>query len=235
MLIKVCGMRQAHNIHEVEQTGIDLMGFIFYPKSPRFVSMMPSHSGIVPDHAPAGTSGTAGGERHVRRVGVFVDDMAQNIITRVYNHELDYVQLHGSETPRFIDNLRRTIDPDIRPGIRFIKALSIGSIGDFALWKQYRGHADMLLFDTRCRSHGGSGNKFDWSLLDAYDGDIPFLLSGGIGPDDAPAIRSISHPQFAGIDLNSGFETEPGIKDVTLLRRFIGECRGRFQSRPSPA
>lgn len=223
MLIKVCGMRQAHNIRQVEQLDIDLIGLIFYPKSPRFVSMTDSGSGIVPDYATPGHGTGAAGR--VPRVGVFVDDMAQSIVTRVYNYGLDYVQLHGAESPTFIDNLRRTLDPDIRPGIRIIKALSISRPDDFRQWEQYKGHADMLLFDTRCDSRGGSGDKFDWTMLDSYDGDLPFLLSGGITPDDAPAIRAIRHPRMAGVDLNSRFETAPAVKDVTLLRRFISALR----------
>lgn len=221
MLIKVCGMRSERNISEVEQLDIDLMGFIFYPKSPRYVSMVDSRSGLLPDRVATPDRRTT----RVRRVGVFVDAMAQNIITRVYNYGLDYVQLHGTESPTFVDNLRRTLDPDIRPGIQIIKALSISCRDDLAQWRRYRGHADMLLFDTRCDSRGGSGHRFDWSLIESYDGDLPFVLSGGIGPDDADDIRAVRHPLMAGIDLNSRFETTPGIKDTARLRDFIHKIR----------
>lgn len=81
----------------------------------------------------------------------------------------------------------------------------------------------MLLFDTKCKTVGGSGEHFDWSVLDSYDGDIPFLLSGGIGPDDAERVKQFCHPQFAGIDLNSRFETSPGVKDVAILKEFLGK------------
>ena len=83
----------------------------------------------------------------------------------------------------------------------------------------------MFLFDTKCDNAGGSGEQFDWSILDEYDGDIPFLLSGGIGPDDAEKVKAFHHPQFAGIDLNSRFETEPGVKDVEKLKKFISELK----------
>ena len=222
MLIKVCGLREPSNIRDVENLDVDMVGMIFYKDSPRYVGMRPSMAGILPDYADEAFAAAS----RRKRVGVFVDDTAQTVITCVYNFRLDCVQFHGDESPVLIDNLRRTIDGDIHRGITFIKTLSIRSAGDFGRWRIYSGHADMLLFDTRCLSFGGSGDKFDWSLLEAYDGDIPFLLSGGIGPDDAAAVLSIRHPMFAGIDLNSRFETSPAVKDIDKLRRFINEIRG---------
>lgn len=224
MLIKICGLRDPENIRAVEALGVDLMGFIFCPTSPRYVSMMPSHSGIIPDHAACGFEN--GGKP--MRVGVFVDDMAQNIITRVYNFRLDYIQLHGSETATAIDNLRRTIDPDIHPGIKIIKTISVDQEDDISKWRDYKGHADMLLFDTKSTTHGGSGEKFDWSLIGSYDGDIPFLISGGIGPEDAPALCAFHHEMFAGIDINSRFETSPGVKDVSKIATFINYIRSHM-------
>ena len=156
-------------------------------------------------------------------MGVFVDEMPQNIITRVVNFRLDLVQLHGHESPTLIRNLRRTLDPDIRPGIQFIKAISVGSRNDIAAYKDYEDCVDYFLFDTKCPEVGGSGEQFDWSVLQAYDGDVPFLLSGGIGPDDAERIKAFHHPRCIGVDLNSRFETEPGIKDINKLKAFIGQ------------
>lgn len=219
MKIKVCGLRDADNIRAVSALGVDLIGLIFWPKSPRYVQQLSSRAGIIPDYASLASEDT------VSRVGVFVDDMPQNIVTRVYNYNLDYVQLHGNESPVMIDNLRRTLDPDIRRGIKIIKALSIREADDVKRWRQYRGHADMLLFDTKCKCVGGSGEQFDWTVLDAYDGDIPFLLSGGIGPGDAQRLLHFHHPMCAGIDLNSRFETSPAVKDTDLLRQFINEIR----------
>ena len=160
-----------------------------------------------------------------QRVGVFVDDMPQNIVTRVYNYSLDYVQLHGNESPVMIDNLRRTLDPDILPGVKIIKTLSVGKREDVSRWQEYLGHVDMFLFDTQCKTYGGSGEQFDWTVLEAYDGSIPFLLSGGIGPEDAERVRSFKHPLFAGVDLNSRFEVSPAVKDVEKLRSFIQKIR----------
>ena len=159
------------------------------------------------------------------RVGVFVDDMPQNIVTRVYNYSLDYVQLHGQESRVMIENLRRTLAPDIRPGIKILKAISVMAESDLQKCQEYEGVVDMFLFDTKTPTKGGSGRQFDWQVLSAYKGSTPFLLSGGIGPGDVERIRAFHHPQFAGIDLNSRFETEPGVKDVEQLRAFLSALR----------
>ncbi|MBQ8047231.1 MAG: phosphoribosylanthranilate isomerase [Prevotella sp.] len=227
MIIKVCGMRDADNIRAVEALGVDMLGFIFYPDSPRYVPMISSKAGIIPDYSNLSSpsslyhQGDKRMEKRPAKVGVFVDDMPQNIVTRVYNYDLDYVQLHGEESPVMIENLRRTLDPDIHPGIKIMKALSISSEEDLQKAQMYEGLVDMLLFDTKCMTKGGSGKQFDWSILDAYEGPMPFLLSGGIGPEDVERIKAFRHPYFAGIDLNSRFETEPGRKDIGLLDTFV--------------
>ena len=223
MIIKVCGMRDAENIRQVAALGIDWMGFIFFPKSPRYVSQLSSNAGIIPDYSSLiGKTDNDVSASKVKRVGVFVDDMPQNIVTRVYNYKLDIVQLHGSENTVMIDNLRRTLDPDIHPNIKIMKELNIKTADDVAKYKDY---VDYFLCDTKTPLKGGSGEQFDWSVLDAYDGKTPFLLSGGIGPDDAERIREFSHPQCIGIDLNSKFETSPAFKDVEKLRKFIEQVR----------
>ena len=236
MIIKVCGMRDSENIRQVAELGADWLGFIFWPGSARFVTMVPTNAGIIPDRSNLDllSSGAT-----PKRVGVFVDEMAQNIITRVVNFQLDLVQFHGHETPTLIRNLRRTLDPDIRPGIQFIKAIAVSSRDDVATYKDYEDCVDYFLFDTRKPAEpdgnqlpGGTGQQFDWSVLDAYDGTRPFLLSGGIGPDDAPRLKEWfatgSHPaaeKCIGIDLNSRFETEPGVKDIARLRAFLEQLR----------
>ena len=218
MIIKVCGMRDSENIRAVAELNVDWIGFIFWKKSPRNVTMIPSDAGIIPDRGSLNADTSA---LRQQRVGVFVDEMSQEIITKVVNFQLDLVQFHGHETPTLIRNLRRTLDPDIRPGIRFIKAISIARPEDLDAWKEYEDCVDYFLFDTKCPTVGGSGQQFDWSVLNRYDGQRPFLLSGGIGPDDAARIRSFHHPKCIGIDLNSRFETEPGIKDIQKLKTFL--------------
>lgn len=207
-------MRDADNIREISALGVDMIGLIFYPPSPRYVQQFSSGAGIIPDYAP-----DMG--KTPLRVGVFVDDMPQNIVTRVYNYKLDYIQLHGNEPRETLENLRATIDPDIKPNIKIIKAISVSSAEDINKYKEYVGAADLFLFDTKCKTVGGSGEQFDWQVLQAYDGDVPFLLSGGIGPDDAERVRNFHHPKCIGIDLNSKFEMEPALKDVEKLKQFL--------------
>lgn len=207
-------MRDADNIRDISALGVDMIGLIFYPPSPRYVQQFSSGAGIIPDYAP-----DMG--KTPLRVGVFVDDMPQNIVTRVYNYRLDYIQLHGNEPRETLENLRATIDPDIKPKIKIIKAISVSSAEDIKKYKEYVGAADLFLFDTKCKTVGGSGELFDWQVLQAYDGDVPFLLSGGIGPDDAERIKNFHHPKCIGIDLNSKFEIEPALKDVEKLKQFL--------------
>jgi len=203
-LIKVCGMREADNIREVEALGIDMMGFIFWPHSSRCVTERPYY---LPTQA--------------RRVGVFVDEAPATVLQQASSYRLDLIQLHGHESPTYIQNLRRQAGSALNHSIKIIKAISIGSSSDMEQYKPYEGCADYLLFDTRCTTVGGSGKQFDWSVLSAYHGDTPFLLSGGIGPDDAERVKTFCHPRCIGIDLNSRFETAPGLKDIAKLKTFI--------------
>ena len=216
-------MRDARNIREVSQLGVDMIGMIFYPKSPRYVEMQSSHAGIIPDYAKEDINIKS--SKSPARVGVFVDDMVQNIVTRVVNYHLDYVQLHGNEPREMCENLRLTLDPDIRPGIKIIKAISVSDASDIQKYKEYVGAVDLFLFDTKCKTVGGSGQQFDWQVLEQYDGEVPFLLSGGIGPEDASRLHAFHHPKCIGIDLNSRFEIEPGVKDVEKLKGFLNEIQ----------
>ena len=225
-------MRNTGNIRQVAELDIDMMGFIFWQKSSRYMRMISSKVGTMPDYSSERYHQLSDGKAIVnagnnpKRVGVFVDDMPQNIVTRIYNYNLDYVQLHGNESVVMIDNLVKTVDPDIHKNIKIIKALNITTPEDIDKYKEYEGHVDMFLFDTKCDTVGGSGKHFDWSLLERYDGNTPFLLSGGIGPDDVERVKNFHHPKCVGIDINSRFETEPAMKDVDLLRTFISQLKG---------
>lgn len=212
MLIKVCGMREAENILQVEALGIDWMGFIFYPRSPRFVGE---------------TFIEATSEQPVRRVGVFVNASPEEMIETARKYKLDYLQLHGNESADDCYALQKR-------GFALIKAFSIATEEDLEKTADYEGRVDYFLFDTKCSGYGGSGKQFDWSVLAAYQGSTPFLLSGGIRPESLEALRHFHHPLLAGLDLNSGFETEPGLKDVAKLKGFVGEARklgGEFSKR----
>ena len=184
-------MREPENIQAVEQLDVDMLGFIFWPGSPRYVGQIYPKAGSLADDLSGNGRYEA---KKAARVGVFVDDSPQNIVAHVRNCHLQSVQLHGSESPMMIDSLRHLL----APGIRIIKALSIGSPADMERYKVYEGHVDMFLFDTKCQSVGGSGKQFDWSVLNAYDGSAPFLLSGGIGPDDAERVKGFRHSRLAG-------------------------------------
>ena len=194
-LVKVCGMRDAENIREVEALGIDWMGFIFWPKSSRFVSKRPTY---LPTKC--------------KRVGVFVDENPETIRQIADDYALDIIQLHGQETPEFIQGLGDRV---------FIKAFNIAKAADLDATRPYDGIVDYLLFDAKAHLPGGNGEQFDWSVLSAYHGNTPFLLSGGIGPEDAERVKAIHYPKCIGIDLNSRFEIAPGLKDVNTLARFL--------------
>ncbi len=203
MIVKVCGMRDGDNIREVEQLSIDWMGFIFYPKSSRYVSEVPAY---LPTKC--------------KRVGVFVDASTDEIIKKIHDFSLDAIQLHGNESSEQISHLL-----SLTSHLSIIKAFNIATAEDLKSTASYTGLADYFLFDTKGQSVGGNGEKFDWSVLSNYEGDTPFLLSGGIGPDDAARVSSFRHPKCVGIDLNSKFESSPAFKDVTTLSRFLNEIK----------
>ena len=175
------------------------MGFIFWPKSSRYVSERPAY---LPTNC--------------KRVGVFVDEDIETVKRIADDYALDYIQLHGHELADYCAQLR---------GFKLIKAFNIATTEDFKQTEPYTGIVDYFLFDTKGKSVGGNGEKFDWSVLSAYDGNTPFLLSGGIGPDDAEVLTSHFSPltskKCVGIDLNSRFEIAPGLKDINKLKDFL--------------
>ncbi len=203
-MIKVCGMREAENIREVEVLGVDLMGFIFWPKSSRYVSVRPAY---LPTRC--------------QRVGVFVNEEVEQVKHMTDDFSLNIIQLHGSESPDYVQRLRLVYGDNIT----IIKAFNIATTVDLEATKTYESIVDYFLFDTKGKCVGGNGEKFDWRVLDDYIGETPFLLSGGIGPDDVERVKAWHHPKCMGIDLNSRFEIAPGLKDVTALARFLHEIQ----------
>lgn len=200
MIIKTCGMRDADNIRAVSELHIDWMGFIFWPPSSRYVSEKPS---FLPTRQ--------------KRVGVFVDARIEEVKSKADEYALDLIQLHGKESPAFCEWLKANSRPQL------IKAFNIATQEDLEQTRPYEGLVDYFLFDTKAKMVGGNGTQFDWSVLSAYQGNTPFLLSGGIGPGDAEKVRNFHHPQLAGIDLNSRFELSPALKDIEKLKQFITE------------
>ena len=246
-------MRDANNIRELdEQRMIEWMGFIFYPKSPRYVQEKPEYLPM-----------------NCKRIGVFVNEKTEVILRKAEEYKLDGIQLHGKETPEFCFSLKGE-----RPDLFLIKAFSINksdisqkgpdvsqktldvssktldvltktldvlaktldvltktldvfnktldqSEETFREAEAYEEICDFFLFDTATKGYGGSGKQFDWNKLKSYHGSTPFLLSGGIRPESVKACSDFHHERFAGFDLNSGFETAPGHKDVNAIKRFI--------------
>jgi phosphoribosylanthranilate isomerase len=209
MIIKVCGMRDAQNIREVENLHPDMMGFMFWNGSKRYVSQKP-------EYLPK-----------LYRVGVFVNPELDDVTSKVREFGLNRIQLHGTESVEFCHSVYTATKLPV------IKAVSISTEQDFGICCQYEQEkaVDMFLFDTKCSGWGGSGQSFDWSLLDRYKGSKPFLLAGGIGPGMEESIAGIRHPQFYGIDLNSRFESEPAVKEIKKLSLFINNIRDYEQNK----
>ncbi|KAA6342591.1 N-(5'-phosphoribosyl)anthranilate isomerase [termite gut metagenome] len=192
-------MREAGNIREVEQVGVDMIGFIFYPKSSRYVEEMPEY---LPQYA--------------NRVGVFVNESIESILNIVTCFGLNYVQLHGEESAEFCGSLSQS-------NILVIKTFSISQEKDLQAVSMYKGVCNYYLFDTKCDERGGSGKLFDWNILNKYEGQTPFLLSGGISMESIEALKEFTHPRLAGIDINSRFEVSPGMKDVKKIKSFLNK------------
>jgi phosphoribosylanthranilate isomerase len=193
MKIKVCGMKYPDNISAVAALQPDYMGFIFYPQSPRFAAELDAI------------------EVSVIKTGVFVDENEGKVKKLIGKCQLDAIQLHGNESPQYCKLFKGKVT--------VIKAFGVDQDFDFEKLNDYNGCVDYFLFDTKTIKHGGSGQTFDWKLLDNYKLDIPFFLSGGLSLENMEEVKTISHTQFYGVDLNSRFEIEPGLKDIDKLTK----------------
>ncbi|NJM15803.1 MAG: phosphoribosylanthranilate isomerase [Bacteroidales bacterium] len=213
MKIKVCGMVEDKNILSVSNLRIDYIGFIFYGRSPRYAGDDLSKS--ITDRIPEG----------IKKVGVFVNEEFETIKELVKGYQLDFVQLHGQETPDFCEKISNL-------GIRVIKAFHVD---DKFMWNMLAPYANVVryfLFDTKTDKAGGSGKKFDWQLLKKYTLDVPFFLSGGIALEDADKLLQLDHPMLRAIDINSRFEISPGNKDAALIEKFIEAIKGKEDIEP---
>ncbi|MFT6866763.1 MAG: phosphoribosylanthranilate isomerase [Cyclobacteriaceae bacterium] len=193
--LKVCGMREQQNLHELVALEPDFIGFIFYPQSPRFVEgyELPK----IPDQ--------------IKKVGVFVNESEEQILKLVIRYGLNMVQLHGDETIDLANSLRNK-------GIGVLKVLSVTDKMPHEEIKMFEGSVDYFLFDTKTPKHGGSGMKFDWNILQQYDSKVPFFLSGGIELEDVEKIKALGIDQLFAIDVNSKFEISPGLKDIEKIK-----------------
>lgn len=203
MKLKVCGMRDAENISELIKLNPDYIGFIFYDKSKRHVECFPVVD--IPSE--------------IKKVGVFVDEPIENVIALVEENGLDVVQLHGNESPEYIEKLNFKFALKFKL-IEVFKAFSVNDEFDFSKTEPYQKNCHYLLFDTKGKNHGGNGVKFNWEVLKKYKGETPFLLSGGISKNDGGKIKQLKHDAFAGVDINSGFEIEPALKNIEDIKEF---------------
>ncbi len=194
MIVKVCGILDQQNHEGISSCNVDMIGINFYKPSKRYIGE--NQLEIVPNQ---------------KRIGVFVKSSKEEILHAKKRHLLDYAQLHGDEIVAMCR--------DIQSIIPIIKVFRITEEFDWKITEAF-GFADYFLFDTFTKVYGGSGKRFNWSELIKYEGSTPFFLSGGIGPDDVKAIKRVNHPKLIGVDINSGFEEEPGIKNIEKVRSF---------------
>lgn len=202
MKLKVCGMKLENNISEISKLNPDFMGFIFWPKSKRFFNEKSIRI-----------------SNKINKVGVFVNQDYDFIIDKINNFELDFVQLHGEEDYQFCKK--------IKTQCKLIKVFNIGSDFDFEILNSFESICDYFLFDTKGDSYGGNGIKFDWKLLKKYPSKKPFLLSGGIDLKDFTEILKIKELKIplVGIDINSKFEFEPGLKNIKKVEELLKKMK----------
>ena len=201
--LKICGMKFAANIAAVAGLKPDYLGFIFYDKSPRYISDV---SAELIKYVPS----------EVKTVGVFVDEDLEIVKKKINLYQLKAVQLHGSETPEYCAELKATFN-----NLEVIKAFGLDEDFDFSNLDAYKNVVDFFLFDTKTKAHGGSGKTFDWNILESYTLDKPYFLSGGIDLGHVDVIVGINDERLYGLDINSRFETEPGVKDVERIKAFV--------------
>jgi len=203
--LKVCGITQFKQLQQLEALNVDYAGLIFYKDSPRYMGDKLSGKEIK------------NADFDLKKVGVFVNPSYSDLLDAIDDYGLDIVQLHGNETPEMCQ--------DLSDSVEVIKAFRIedSSVDIDKMVEPYDAVCDYYLFDTAGlkESFGGTGKQFDWSILKKAKIEKPFFLSGGIGPDDTGKVKAFKHPDFFAIDVNSKFETEPGVKDMAAILKFM--------------
>ncbi len=207
MMIKVCGMQDPENIRQVAALNPNYMGFIFYEKSKRYAEgkITPELLAEIP--------------KNIKKTGVFVNETVDRITETVTKYNLDAVQLHGEETPRQCAEVKAL-------GVEVIKVFSVNDRFAFENTLLYESCSDYFLFDTKGKEYGGNGIPFDWELLKNNLSPKPYFLSGGLDLENIQHLDKV-RPKPYGIDVNSGFELEPGLKDVAQLKRLMAEIKIR--------
>ncbi|HTN21324.1 MAG TPA: phosphoribosylanthranilate isomerase [Pelobium sp.] len=204
--IKVCGMKIPENMEAVSGLKPDFMGFIFYPPSKRFIGL-----DFEVNHLKAI-------DKNIIKTGVFVNATINEVVEFGKLYGMQAIQLHGSESPEFCQQVKAQ-------GFFTIKAFGVDDTFDFTELNQYQAHVDLFLFDTKSDQYGGSGVTFNWQILEKYKLDTPFMLSGGISLDNLDEVLTLKHPQFYGVDINSKFEIEPGLKDIEKLKKAFEKLK----------
>lgn len=210
MIVKVCGMYEEENVLQlIQQVSPDLMGMIFYEKSPRFVEQNNIDVSFFKS-LPIG------------KVGVFVNASLAYVLQKVEAYGLAYVQLHGDEDLEYTRRLRSA------SSVKIIKVVRVGDEVDWHALRELEAVVDLFLFDTQTEKFGGSGKQFDWSILERYPFQKDFLLSGGVNSGSLGTIQAlaIKQPHLIGVDINSKFENESGKKDINKVKAFVEQCRG---------
>lgn len=206
MIIKICGLKLKENIEDISLLSPDFIGFIFYQKSKRFVGKDFSRNHISKVPKP------------IKKVGVFVNETIESIIKIQNQFQFDYIQLHGDETPDYCMALKEK-------NISIIKAFQIDESFNFFQLKQYQPYCKFFLFDTKSSNYGGSGKPFNWSVLNRYTFQTPFLLSGGIGLENYDKAITLSHPKLVGLDINSKIEITPALKSIEKATTLITKIK----------
>lgn len=206
--LKVCGMKYPENIREVAALSPDYMGFIHYPPSPRHVESISA----IPEL-----------DSQTQRVMVFVNDTLERMANFAEQAGVTHLQLHGQETPAVCKSL-------MDQGFQVIKAFSLYAEFDFDLLKNYKESASYFLFDTKGKLPGGNAVRFDWKILERYDQRVPFFLSGGLSEENLDEIEDLRNMNLYGLDINSGVEVSPGIKDIEKVKR-VQQWLNRFNEK----
>ncbi|MEN9950404.1 MAG: hypothetical protein RLY85_1156 [Bacteroidota bacterium] len=211
MRLKVCGMTLLDQIKGLESLGVDFAGLIFYQRSPRYVMK----AGLTPESLKKE-------KLKINKIGVFVNEPEESVLAIVDAWRLDMVQLHGDESPRYCERISNHVNT--------IKAFRIGHQENIAYKVYpYMDVVDMFLFDTLGAQYGGTGEQFNWSQLSQAALKKPYFLSGGIGLDDAEKVLEFGKTEkylFA-LDVNSKFEVNPGVKDMTQIRSFLNAIKNK--------
>ena len=203
--IKICGLFDSNNIRDLAQEDINLMGFIFYPQSKRYIR---ENIEKTVDNLPSS----------IQKVGVFVNATKEEVTQRIRQYALDYIQLHGDESPDYCAYFHNK-------DVKVIKAFALRTTSDLQQIASYSASCDLFVFDSPTPTYGGSGVSFDWKLIEHYNQATPYLLSGGLGLHNIKAALTLEDPRLIGFDFNSKLENEYHLKDRTQVQELIKKIR----------